>query len=287
MPGQAIVTIGEKQWAVSVATTLAELSSGLSNVASIPASTGILFVMGYDRSSISVNMSEMLFALDIVFINSTAGVVGVLHDVQPGDDAVFQADTTLGAGYFLEVNAGEAEGIEVGDSVDLGSASPTTNGIDIDSIMNLMITMMIVVMMMKMMTGAMGGALEPAPERPLIYGPRGEVLSQSSSRKAKRLGNPGPGSKEKITVRCPICGEAVKVEGYNRTGRSDALLKHIQQQHPVSSHSIYGPERQHLVDQYGTWAVGRAESVCSENDVKCVRKEAGRLLRAYRREVNR
>ncbi len=34
--------------------------------------------------------------------------------------------------------------------------SGTQNGLDINSIMNLMITMMIVVMMMKMMTGAMG-----------------------------------------------------------------------------------------------------------------------------------
>jgi len=37
-----------------------------------------------------------------------------------------------------------------------GSVSTTQTGIDINSIMNLMITMMIVVMMMKMMTGAMG-----------------------------------------------------------------------------------------------------------------------------------
>ncbi len=122
MPGQTVVTIDGKQWTVSVATTTAELVSGLSGVASIPAGTGILFDMGFDRSSIAVNMSEMLFALDIVFINSTQGIVGVLHDVQPGDEAQFQADTVAGARYFLEVNAGEAEGIEVGDTVDLGGA---------------------------------------------------------------------------------------------------------------------------------------------------------------------
>lgn len=120
MPGQATVTIGERQWTVSVATTPAELTAGLSGIASIPAGTGILFDMGVDRSSIPVNMSEMLFALDIIFINSSVGVVGVLHDVQPGDEALFQADTVAGARYFLEVNAGEAEDIEVGDTVDLG-----------------------------------------------------------------------------------------------------------------------------------------------------------------------
>lgn len=126
MPGQAVITIGDKQWTVSMATTLAELSTGLSNVASIPAGTGILFDMGVDRSSISVNMSLMLFALDIIFMNSSAGVVGVLHDVQPGEDAAFQADTTPGARYFLEVNAGEAEGVAVGDSVAIsGEVQPT------------------------------------------------------------------------------------------------------------------------------------------------------------------
>lgn len=36
------------------------------------------------------------------------------------------------------------------------AATATTAQLDIDSMMNLMITMMIVVMMMKMMTGAMG-----------------------------------------------------------------------------------------------------------------------------------
>lgn len=116
----AIVTIDSKQWNVTVAQTPLELTSGLSNVVSIPSWSGMLFDMGVDRSSIPVNMGQMLFALDIVFMNSTQGVVGVLHDVQPGDEAQFQADTTAGARYFLEMNAGEAEDIAVGDTVDLG-----------------------------------------------------------------------------------------------------------------------------------------------------------------------
>lgn len=222
MPGQTTVTIDGKQWTVSVATTIAELAAGLSGVASMPAGTGILFDLGSDRSLILVNMNQMLFPLDIVFINSTAGVVGVLHGVQPGDETTFQASTTAGARYFLEVNAGEAEDVEVGDSVDLGSAQ-ATNQLDLDTLMGFMITMMIVVMMMKVMTKE----LKPAVERPLIYGPRGEVL----------------------------------------TGHQ----------------SIHGPERQELVDEFGTWAVGRAESVCPEDDVACVRREAGRLIYAYRR----
>lgn len=125
MSGQGIVTIGGRQWTVTLATTLTEVASGLSSIASMESGTGMLFDLGSDRNSILIDMSKMLFALDIVFINSSAGVVGVLHSVQPSEDAQFQADTTLGARYFLELNAGEAEGIKVGDSVGIsGEVQP-------------------------------------------------------------------------------------------------------------------------------------------------------------------
>jgi len=123
MPGQATVTIGDNQWAVSVATTASELLAGLSGVASIAAGTGILFDMGSDRNYIGINMSEMLFNLDIVFINSVGGVVGVMRNVAPGETATFEAVNTLGARYFLEMNAGEAEGVEVGDIMSVSGYS--------------------------------------------------------------------------------------------------------------------------------------------------------------------
>ena len=117
MPGQALVTIRDKQWTCSVANTYTELVTGLSGVVSIPAGSGMLFDLGTDQSYIAIDMSRVLFALDIIFINSTQGVVGVLRNVNPGEEAYFQATTTPGARYFVEVNAGEAEGVEVGDSV--------------------------------------------------------------------------------------------------------------------------------------------------------------------------
>ena len=43
-------------------------------------------------------------------------------------------------------------------------------------------------------------------------------------------------------------------------------------------HSISGKPREKLVDKYGSWAVGRAEAVCPEDDVKCVTREAERLF---------
>jgi uncharacterized membrane protein (UPF0127 family) len=162
MPGQAIVTIRDKQWTCSVANTFTELTSGLSGVESIQPQTGILFDLGYDQSQIDIDMSEMLFPLDIIFINSIQGVRGVMSDVQPGEiDVRFEATTTPGARFFLEVNAGEAEGIEVGDDVAIqGYAQPTQ--LDISSLMNFMLIMVFVVMMFKMV----GRALEP--ERPKL-----------------------------------------------------------------------------------------------------------------------
>ena len=150
MPGQAIVTIGDKQWSVSVANTFTELTSGLSGVESIQPQIGILFDLGNDQSQIDIDMSEMLFPLDIIFINSTQGVRGVMSDVQPGEiDVRFEATTTPGARCFLEVNAGEAQGIEVGDSVDIQGYSQSTQP-DIISLMSSAITLTLLSMMMRL-----------------------------------------------------------------------------------------------------------------------------------------
>jgi len=163
MPGQAVVTINGKQWSVSVANTYAELTSGLSGVESIQPQTGILFDLGYDQSQIVIDMSQMLFPLDIIFINSTQGVVGVSQNCEPGLDVYLENEQLPGARCFLEVNAGEAEGIEVGDDVAIqGYAQPTQ--LDISSLMNFMLIMVVVVMMFKMV----GKALEPPKERPKL-----------------------------------------------------------------------------------------------------------------------
>jgi len=115
MPGQVVVTISDKQWQCTMASTPQELVTGLSGVESISPGTGMLFDMGWDYPVIDIYTDEMLFPLDIIFINSAYGVIEVLRNVRPGDEAIFQGEP--GAWFFLEVNAGEAEGIEVGDGV--------------------------------------------------------------------------------------------------------------------------------------------------------------------------
>ena len=110
MPGQGVVTIGANQWQVDLANTYWELVQGLSGLEGIPAGTGMLFDLGYDHI-IQVTTEEMLFNLDIAFISSSLEVVDILQDVAPGNLVASGA----AAAYFLEVNAGELSGVEVGD----------------------------------------------------------------------------------------------------------------------------------------------------------------------------
>jgi uncharacterized membrane protein (UPF0127 family) len=163
MPGQAVVAIRDKQWSVTVANTYAELTTGLSGVESIPSQTGMLFDLGYDSKTIQVDMSRMLFPLDIIFINSTQGVVGVMQNVEPGQSAELDNEALPGARCFLEVNAGEAEGIEDGDSVNIqGYAQPAQ--FDIGSLINIGLILVMSVVMFKVV----GRTLELPKERPAI-----------------------------------------------------------------------------------------------------------------------
>ncbi len=114
MAGQADVTIGTKIWSTYVADQPAELSTGLGGLSSIPADTGMLFDVGYDRP-IQVTTVPMLFNLDIVFFDSNLKVVDIHENVAPG--VIFTS--AANARYFIEVNAGEASGVSIGDDVEI------------------------------------------------------------------------------------------------------------------------------------------------------------------------
>jgi hypothetical protein len=53
----------------------------------------------------------MLFPLDIAFFSETLVITEIYRNIEPG----YVATSTLPGRYFLEVNAGELEGIESGD----------------------------------------------------------------------------------------------------------------------------------------------------------------------------
>jgi len=119
MAGQATVTIRDRQWDVSVVTAPWELTKGLGGLASIPARNGMLFDLGYPQT-IQVTTVPMLFPLDIAFLSDTLVITEVYRDIQPG----YLITSTLPARYFLEVNAGELEGIDSGDKAAVEITAP-------------------------------------------------------------------------------------------------------------------------------------------------------------------
>ena len=121
MAGQAAVTIGENQWQVSLATTYGELTTGLRDVSSLASGTGILFVLPSEQV-VSVDTTGMGFPLDIIFISNNT-VIDVARNIEP--DYLVTEETPCDS--FLEVNAGEAIGIEAGDTVPAEELPPLDN----------------------------------------------------------------------------------------------------------------------------------------------------------------
>jgi len=111
MAGQATVRIRDKQWTCSVAITYVELTTGLRGVESLPSGTGMLFILPM-RQTVQVDTTDMSFPIDVVFISNNT-VVDMASNIQPG---YLVTPSTL-CDMFMEVNAGETEGIAVGDEV--------------------------------------------------------------------------------------------------------------------------------------------------------------------------
>jgi len=173
MAGQATVTIRDKQWDVSVATAPWELAEGLGGLASIPAGSGMLFDLGYPQT-IQVTTVPMLFPLDIAFLSDTLVVTEVYRNIQPG----YLVTSTLPARYFLEVNAGELEGIDSGDraSVELLPSSGVMAVPDWTSaVVGFMGFMVMGVLMVSTVRNLVKGMPEEPKKRP-------ELLPQTETR---------------------------------------------------------------------------------------------------------
>lgn len=155
----ATVIISSHEWTVEVATTVSEIATGLSGRTALPTGTGMLFDLGSSVSSLTIDMSAMLFPIDVVFMDENARVLGIFYTVYPGESpatTTFVSDT--GVRYFLEIPSGESVNINVNDIAQFTGYSGSDNittGINLSLIISLMITLAIVSMMMKMMSGAM------------------------------------------------------------------------------------------------------------------------------------
>lgn len=162
------VNIRDKLWNVSVATTPGELAQGLGGLAGMPAGSGMLFDLSIPVSYIAIDMSRMLFPLDIVFMGSDGRVLGVMTGVYPGETGVtFASD--MGIRYFLEVNNGETAGIVPGEVATITISSPVTNW---TSMFSAMMPMIMIVMMMGMLIPIIRGMFEKPKEKRLELSPQ-------------------------------------------------------------------------------------------------------------------
>ncbi len=192
MPGQAIVTIRGKQLQVSIATAPWELTQGLRGVSGLAPNTGMFFDTGYEQI-IQVTTVPMLFPLDIAFFSQSLMVTEVYRNVEPG----FMVTPTIPARYFLEVNAGELQGIESGDValVEILSLAETPSTADwMPTMLTFFGFMMIGLFMAAIVKNLVKNALE-TQKKPLLYGPRGEKLLPQTKSAARyeietdRMGN--------------------------------------------------------------------------------------------------
>lgn len=111
MAGRAIISINEKEWQVDVAVTPWELEQGLGGLPELAAGTGMLFDLGMGKI-IQVTTVPMLFSLDIAFLSEELKVAEVYNNVGTG----YLVTSSQPVHYFIEVNAGDFEGIAPGDT---------------------------------------------------------------------------------------------------------------------------------------------------------------------------
>lgn len=112
------ITIGNQKLYVEIAQTSEEKAQGLSGRESFKEDQGMLFI--YDEAGFySFWMKDMLFPIDIIWIDENFEIVDVTKNIQPDSfPQIFQSQKP--AQYVLEVNAGfsDQNSIQIGDKAD-------------------------------------------------------------------------------------------------------------------------------------------------------------------------
>ena len=127
------VVVGGVRYRAELAITTAQRVEGLSGRDSLPAGSGMLFVLGSPRRS-SIWMKGMLFPLDIIWISEDCRVSELVQEAPrpkpESPDDVASYTSALPVAYVLEVDAGDARrhGIELGDRVQISGVPVDSNG---------------------------------------------------------------------------------------------------------------------------------------------------------------
>ncbi|MEX2012167.1 MAG: DUF192 domain-containing protein [Patescibacteria group bacterium] len=120
------ITVGSDKFVVEIADIPEEQAQGLSDRDYLPTGAGMLFVFGEVRP-VTFWMNKMRFPLDMIWI-SDGKVIGVERHVPTPKSGVNLDDlvryqSTGSVDQVLEVNAGEADSIKVGDKVTISSVN--------------------------------------------------------------------------------------------------------------------------------------------------------------------
>ena len=122
-PEEAIVRIGDAAFSVDLAVLPEERQQGLSGREFMAESSGMLFVFE-EESQLHFWMKEMMFPLDIIWIDAQCQLLEVAENVPrppPGtsNSEIPRVQSPSPALYVLEINAGMAAGagLSAGDAV--------------------------------------------------------------------------------------------------------------------------------------------------------------------------
>lgn len=181
MAGQGLVSIGDNQWLVLVAVDEDEISTGLSNVVGIPEGSGMLFDLGYSQP-VHVTTGYMLFPLDVVFIGEDLAVTGVSLGVYPGTDVYGEGR------FFLEVNAGEAAGVNVGDHAGIEILVIATTSSSMAETISAMVPLLFMVPMIGMMKSLFSAGMGVSvPQRDVTLTAMGQVTTREMNNIIRRV----------------------------------------------------------------------------------------------------
>jgi uncharacterized membrane protein (UPF0127 family) len=109
------VKIGNQIWHVKKAENNAR---GLKGTEGLEAKSGMFFHLINTPQVIQIDMHNMNYPIDIIFVSGDNLVSKVLHEILPRVDVSYVGKPVM---FFIEVNAGEAEDIKIGDQVQVES----------------------------------------------------------------------------------------------------------------------------------------------------------------------
>ncbi len=289
MSGQAVISINENQWTVDIAQTSYELTTGLSNVSQLPAGTGMLFILPA-KQQVTVDTSKMVFPIDIIFISDNI-VIDVASNIQPG----YLVTEETPCDSFLEVNAGEADGVEVGDAV--STVTIQQLGMDLSQVISFAIPLVVLGFVCAMVGGMarlMGGSSHSSSPRRLGKPKTEAERSETHERKygTKELPERGSGHhSEYIIVTDPgrttfKPGEVISKEAFDRENERARKLGEKEAK-GVSSGEHHSPwltpeQRKLLESKWGGAATRFAEEMVRPGDIEAAKRVAEIMYSKYK-----